>query len=127
MDEDNSCFIAFWELHDVPGCNNMETNLSKASGLPDPINHFSFSVTSIEELNARREKWVKAGLEVLEIDHNWCRSIYCRDPNDNVVEFCLTTTQLTDKDRKQALEALKTREVDYSPPPGEIVHHKSQL
>ena len=103
----------------------METNLSKASGLPDPINHFSFSVNSIEQLDARREAWVSAGLEVLEIDHNWCRSIYCRDPNDNVVEFCLTTGQFTTEDREYALHALKTNEVDFSSPPGEMIHHKS--
>lgn len=126
MGQDDSCFIAFWELHDVPGCETMETNLSKASGLPDPINHFSFAVNSVEELHMRREAWMNAGIEVLEIDHNWCRSIYCRDPNDNVVEFCLTTAQLTDEDRNQALKALKSEEIPFSPPPGEIVHHKSK-
>ncbi len=126
MDKEHTSFIAFWELHNVPGCTEMETNLSKASGLPDPINHFSFSVNSIEQLDARREAWTQAGLEVLEIDHNWCRSIYCRDPNDNVVEFCLTTAQFTNEDREYALHALRTNKVDFSTPPGEIIHHKSQ-
>ncbi len=126
MNKEDSCFIAFWELHDVHGCEDMETNLSKAAGLPDPINHYSFSVNSIEELNARKETWVNAGLEVLEIDHNWCRSIYSRDPNDNVVEFCLTTIKFTDEDREHALHALHTEEVDFSAPPGEILYHKPQ-
>ena len=29
--EDDRKFIAFWELHDVPGMESMETNLSKAA------------------------------------------------------------------------------------------------
>ncbi len=33
--EDDSKFIAFWELHDVPGTEGFETNLSKAAGVPE--------------------------------------------------------------------------------------------
>ena len=31
MAGDDSCFIAFWELHGVPGCENMDTALSRAA------------------------------------------------------------------------------------------------
>mgnify|MGYP001491443643 CR=1 FL=1 len=127
MNKQDTCFIAFWELHDVPGLENMETNLSKAAGLPDPINHFSFAVESLEELNARCQAWVDAGLDVLEIDHNWCRSIYCRDPNENVVEFCLTTAQITEKDRAFALKALSNNDIQFSAPPAEITHHEKKV
>ena len=35
--EDDSKFIAFWEIHDIPGVDTeFETNISKAAGLPMP-------------------------------------------------------------------------------------------
>ncbi len=86
--EDDSKFIAFWEMHDMPGTENFETNLSKAAGVPDHINHISFDVKDRAELDERRRRWLDAGLEVLEIDHNWCHSVYTKDPNGNFVEFC---------------------------------------
>ena len=84
---------------------------------PPATNHFSFGVDTIEELNARREAWQKAGLDVFEIDHNWCHSIYTRDPNGNPVEFCLTTGEFDGSDRERALAALDEREFNPSPPP----------
>ena len=75
--EDDSKFIAFWEMHDMPGVtDDFETNLSKAAGLPDHINHISFDVHSKAELDERRQRWQAAGYDVMEIDHNWCHSIY---------------------------------------------------
>ena len=44
----------------------------------------------------------------MEIDHNWCHSIYTKDPNDNLVEFCLTTGRFTEEDRTYALAQLST-------------------
>jgi len=38
----------------------------------------------------------------MEIDHNWCRSIYTRDPNGTVVEYCVTTGQFTQADKELA-------------------------
>jgi catechol 2,3-dioxygenase-like lactoylglutathione lyase family enzyme len=118
--EDDSKFIAFWELHDVPGVEDFETNLSRAAGLPDQINHISFDVANREDLEARKQQWLGAGLEVLEIDHNWCHSIYTKDPNDNLVEFCLTTGTFTPSDRETALAALDAAEPNFSPPPASI-------
>jgi len=118
--EDDSKFIAFWELHDVPGQEKMETSLSKGAGLPDQINHIAFAVHSREELERRKKKWLDAGLEVLEIDHNWCHSIYVKDPNDNVVEFCLTTGSFTEEDRETALRAMTAEDPEYSKPPASI-------
>jgi len=115
--EDDSKFIAFWEMHDVPGSGDFETNLSKAAGLPDQINHISFDVTGMEELAARKQRWLDAGLTVLEVDHNWCYSIYTKDPNDNLVEFCATTGSFTPQDRERALRAMDETEPEFSPPP----------
>jgi catechol 2,3-dioxygenase-like lactoylglutathione lyase family enzyme len=124
--ENDSSFIAFWELHDVPGLTDFETNLSKAAGVPEGINHISFNVSSPEELTSRRQRWLDAGVDVLEIDHNWCRSIYTRDPNGNMVEFCLTTGSFTSEDRAAAIAALTSKEAVFSPPPATMEVHRSK-
>ena len=123
--EDDSKFIAFWEMHDVPGMEAMETNLSKAAGVPDQINHISFDVRSMDDLKQRKQNWLDAGLDVLEIDHNWCHSIYTRDPNDNVVEFCISTAGFTAADRERALAALESDTLEHSVPPASIELHKA--
>lgn len=117
MDGDDSRFIAFWELHDGPGADEYIFDLNKAAKLPPATNHYSFAVSSEEEFAAWREKWRAAGLQVFEIDHNWCKSIYTQDPNGNAVEFCLTTGEFTAADRERALAALDETEFKPSPPP----------
>ena len=108
--EDDHKFIAFWELHDVPGTENLETNLSKAAGVPDHINHIAFDVVDMADLQRRKRQWRDAGLEVMEIDHKWCHSIYTRDPNGTLVEFCVTTGSFTAEDRSAALRAMTSRD-----------------
>lgn len=108
--EDDHSFIAFWELHDVPGTENLETNLSRAAGVPDHINHIAFDVVDMADLQRRKQQWLDAGMEVMEIDHKWCHSIYTRDPNGILVEFCVTTGSFSDGDRAAALQALTSRE-----------------
>ena len=124
MQGDDSRFIAFWEMHDVPGGDLVETNLSKAAGVPDQINHIAFDVADMAAMDARRQDWLDAGLEVLEIDHNWCHSIYTRDPNGNLVEFCLTTGHFTQDDRDRALAALSRDDLPFSEPPADIRVHQ---
>jgi hypothetical protein len=72
------------------------------------------------DLQRRKQQWLDAGLKVLEIDHNWCHSIYTRDPNDNLVEFCATTGCFSDADRETALAALDAEVPAFSPPPASI-------
>jgi len=122
--EDDAKFIAFWEMHDVPGGDTVETNLSKAAGVPDQINHISFDAADMDELRQRKQQWLDAGLQVLEIDHNWCHSIYTKDPNDNTVEFCVTTGSFDAADRERALAALASNELEFSEPPASIDMHK---
>jgi len=117
---DDSCFIAFWELHDGPGADEYIFDLNKAAKLPPLTNHYAFSVDSDAEFDAWREKWRAAGLSVFEIDHNWCKSIYTTDPSGNAVEFCLTSGEFTQADRNRALEALDETEFKPSPPPAKI-------
>ena len=120
--EDDHKFIAFWELHDVPGTENLETNISKAAGVPEQINHIAFDVQGMEDLQQRKQQWLGAGLVVMVIDHNWCHSIYTRDPNGILVEFCVTTGSFTTADREKALRALTADEPEFSPPPASIDH-----
>ncbi|MDZ7588846.1 MAG: VOC family protein [Parasphingorhabdus sp.] len=117
MDADDSKFIAFWELHDVPGAERHEFDINAAAQMPPGTNHISFDVENLLELESRRESWNAAGLDVLEIDHNWCRSIYTRDPNGNMVEFCLTTGSFDEASRARALAALSEQEMVPSPAP----------
>ncbi len=125
MGSDDSCFIAFWEMHDVPGGDVFETSLSKAAGLPDEMNHIAFRVNSAAELDMRRAQWTKAGLQVMEVDHNWCTSIYTKDPNDNLVEFCLTTGKFTQDDRTRAIAALNESDAHFTPPPASMKIHSA--
>ena len=110
MDGDDSRFIAFWELHDTEGSEDYVYDINAAAKLPPGTNHYSFSVDSKQELEDWKQKWLAAGLDVFEIDHNWCHSIYTRDPNGNSVEFCLTTGTFTETDRQRALDALSETE-----------------
>ena len=122
--EDDSKFIAFWEMHDVPGSEDFETNISKAAGLPDQMNHIAFDAKDMEDIERRRQQWLGAGLDVLEIDHNWCYSIYTKDPNDILVEFCTTTGSFDESDRETALAALTVKEPEFSPPPASMQTHQ---
>ena len=120
MAGDDSSFIAFWELHEVPGCDNLETSLSRAAGVPDQINHIAFNAPDLDNLNQRKDAWQRAGLNVLEVDHNWCHSIYTKDPNGNMVEFCVTTGTFSTEDRELALKAITSDQISHSAPPASI-------
>lgn len=124
MAGDDSSFIAFWELHEVPGCENLETSLSKAAGVPDQINHIAFNAPDLGSLNQRKDAWQRAGLNVLEVDHNWCHSIYTKDPNGNIVEFCVTTAAFSAEDRELALKALTSDQISHSAAPASIKVHR---
>lgn len=120
-------FIAFWEMHGIPGGDSFEPSLTKAAGIPDEMHHIAFRVDSLDALNRRRAQWNAAGKDVFEVDHNWCHSIYTKDPNGNLIEFCLTTADPTPEDRTRALAALTETEAHYTPPPASMKHHKSTV
>ena len=120
MDGDDKRFIAFWELHETARQQEHVHDLNEAAKTPQGTNHYSFNVDSREELDQWREKWNAAGLDVMEIDHNWCRSIYTRDPNGNPVEFCLTTGAFTEEDRTRALAAISEDEFNPTPTPADM-------
>lgn len=120
MAGDDTRFIAFWELHETPRQSEHIYSLNEAANLPDGTNHFAFNVDSVDALDARRARWNQAGYDVLEIDHNWCHSVYTKDPDGNFVEFCLTTGAFNAADRARALAALDETDMNPSAPPAKM-------
>ena len=49
---------------------------------------------------------------MLEVDHEFCVSIYIRDPNGNMVEFCHSVRDFTPAERSRAHDLL----LDEHPP-----------
>ena len=119
-------FIAFWELHGPAFEKPFETGLSKAVGLPEWVNHISFYSPTEDHLREKREMWLSGGYDVMEIDHNWCKSIYTRDPNGTMVEYCVTTGQFTAEDRELAIKAVTSNDVPQSRPPKSIQMFKAK-
>jgi catechol-2,3-dioxygenase len=113
-------------LHGEPYEKPFETGLSKAVGLPQWVNHISFYSPTEQHLQAKREMWLGAGYDVMEIDHNWCRSIYTTDPNGTMVEYCVTTGVFTQADKDEALKAVTSDDVAHSKPPKSIQVHKAK-
>jgi catechol 2,3-dioxygenase-like lactoylglutathione lyase family enzyme len=122
MGGNDARFIAFWELRDAPRQSEHIYDLNVAGKLPPGTNHISFAAESTAELTQWRKRWNAAGLDVLEIDHNWCHSVYTFDPNHNFVEFCLTTGSFDEADRARALGALTETEFSATPPPAYRKH-----
>ena len=119
-------FIAFWELHGEAFAHLGETGLSKAMGLPEWVNHISFYSPSEAHLREKRDMWLAGGHDVMEIDHNWCKSVYTRDPNGTLVEYCVTVGAFTEEDKAIALKAVTSNEVPQSLPPKGIQMHKAK-
>jgi len=110
-------FIAFWELHGDAFAHVNETGISKAMGLPEWVNHISFHSPTLDHLRQKRDMWLAGGHDVMEIDHNWCTSIYTMDPNGTMVEYCVTTDAFTEEDREIALKAVTSDVIKPSKPP----------
>lgn len=98
--------MAFWELHDDSIPDTWSPAISSGQGLPEWVNHVAFAAGDVADLDRRRERLLASGYGVMEIDHGWCRSIYTRDPNGILVEFCTTTRDFDADDRERALAAL---------------------
>lgn len=119
-------FIAFWELH-VDKYQDYPTAISSGVGLPEWVNHISFSVDSVEEMMEKSSLWTKAGYDVMEVNHNWCHSVYCKDPNGTLVEFCVTTGgEFTEEDHLRAKAAILSNDLEHSEPPHGIKLHPAE-
>jgi catechol 2,3-dioxygenase-like lactoylglutathione lyase family enzyme len=113
--------IAFWELHgDYP---RPVGGMSGAVGLPEWVNHLAFHAVDDRHLGDCRQRWQGLGLDVMEIDHGFCRSIYTTDPDGTMVEWCLDTRPLDDADRRRAAASLEAASPEFDPPPTDVVFH----
>lgn len=113
--------IAFWELHG-DAFAGWKPGLSRSVGLPAWVNHLAFDAVDDAGLDRRRQHWQACGITVAEVDHGWCRSIYCTDPNGILVEFCATTRTFTDADRHEAARLLADPAPARSPAPTPVIH-----
>ncbi|MEE2678399.1 MAG: VOC family protein [Myxococcota bacterium] len=109
--------IAFWDIHDPALPADWSAAISDGLGLPRWANHVAFTAHSAEELDGHLARWREHGLFCWEIDHGWCRSIYVNDPNDIMVEFCLTTREFTAADLSDAERLLHEPNPTVGDPP----------
>ena len=107
-DTGNGELMAFWDFHDAELPDEWSPAISDGLGLPHWANHVAFQARDLEDLAARRRRWLDHGCDVLEIDHGWCTSIYTNDPNGVMVEFCTTTRTLTRADSEEAGRLLES-------------------
>ena len=100
-------WLALWDLHltDLDP-DSWKAPISTGLGLPWWINHLAFGVEDLDALEDRKQKWLAYGLKVSEVDHDFIRSIYTRDPDGNLVEFTTNTRALNEADLQEAMEIL---------------------
>jgi catechol 2,3-dioxygenase-like lactoylglutathione lyase family enzyme len=113
--------IAFWELHDEKMAE-LDTAISTGLGFEAWVNHIAFGATDLEDIERRKNQWLGAGYDVVEINHDFCLSIYTVDPNGILVEFCTDLAPYTDADRAEALAILNHGQPELENPPVPVFH-----
>ena len=121
-DTGNQEMLAVWEIHDSSLNKDFSTSISKGLGLPIWSNHIAFGLKDIESLKRATRNITQHGIDLTEVDHGWCTSIYLNDPNEIMVEFCVTTETFTEKDKKMALAAVFSDEIEDNPTPKVTIH-----
>jgi catechol 2,3-dioxygenase-like lactoylglutathione lyase family enzyme len=113
--------IAFWELHDSRMAD-IDPAISTGLGLEAWVNHLAFAADDLDDIGSKRQRWLDAGHDVVEIDHGFCVSIYTMDPNGILVEWCTDTRPYTDADKAYALEVLRSTTPELENPPMPTFH-----
>lgn len=113
--------MAFWELHDVPVQGDWSPAISTGMGLPAWVNHVAFRAAR-GELEERKKRWLEAGYDVMEVDHEFCVSIYTVDPNGILVEWCADARPLDERDRAEAEALFAAENPPLSASPGAVFH-----
>ena len=113
--------IAFWELHD-DRMTDFDPAISTGLGLEPWVNHVAFAASDLDDLAGRRDQWLDAGIDVMEIDHGFCVSVYTMDPCGILVEWCTDTQPYTEADRAEALAQLFAEEPALQTPPVPVFH-----
>ncbi len=98
--------MAFFYLEGDRAPSDYKTEISTGLGLPVWVNHVAFKA-NIERKQQVRERLHQAGLApLMEVDHDWCQSLYYVDPNGIMVEFCEDSPGIV-PDRATALQRLQ--------------------
>lgn len=118
--------IAFWELHDERMDDN-DTAISTGLGFEPWVNHLAFDAVDLDDIERRKRQWLGAGIDVMEIDHGFCVSIYTMDPNGILVEFCTDTAPYTQADRDAALTILRAETPELEEPPVPTFHSAAEF
>ena len=102
MDTGDGTLIAFMCPKNVPGIpTEWATDINSAQNLPGAFYHFAFHCDDAAQLEAKRALLVERGVDVTPVvDHEWCRSIYFRDPNGLLLEYCATSREFTEDDKQ---------------------------
>jgi catechol 2,3-dioxygenase-like lactoylglutathione lyase family enzyme len=87
--------LAFFDLHSVGEPEDFRTDISTGMGLPLWVNHLAFRADAARIAEVR-ETMSAAGIEPeMDLDHDWCQSVYYKDPNGILIEFCEDTPGFT--------------------------------
>jgi len=93
--------LAFMEPSGIPGMREYDPGINKGLGVPDGFYHFAFEAGSEPELVAKRAELIGKGVKVTDVvDHDWAKSIYFKDPNGVMLEFCYLTRELNEDDAR---------------------------
>jgi catechol 2,3-dioxygenase-like lactoylglutathione lyase family enzyme len=102
FDTGDGTFMAFMCPDNVKGVpQEWATDINSAQGLPGAFYHFALYCENVEALARKREELLARGVDVTAIlDHEWCHSIYFRDPNGLLLEYCATVRPCTAEDKE---------------------------
>jgi catechol 2,3-dioxygenase-like lactoylglutathione lyase family enzyme len=120
---DDDQLMAFWDLSNDPSADGFSTDICRDLGLDVLTNHLAFTADDLDDLAAKRQRWLDLGLTVLEIDHGWIVSIYTEDPDGIAVEFATLTTPFTAVDADEALVLLEHQDPPMSTDEPSIQFH----
>lgn len=98
-------YIAFMEARGVAGIpEEYDAGINRGLGTPDAFHHFAFECGSESALIEKRDALRAKGIEVTDlVDHDWAKSIYFKDPNGLLLEFCCMTRELNHDDATMQL------------------------
>jgi catechol 2,3-dioxygenase-like lactoylglutathione lyase family enzyme len=101
MDTGDGSFVAFMCPENVPTLPAEWTpDINAAQGLPGAVYHFAFWADDLPALEAKRAELLAKGVDVSAVvDHEVARSIYLKDPNGLVIEYCCNVRKLTAADK----------------------------
>ena len=122
----NGELMAFWELHDDDVPADWSPAISTGLGLPPWANHIAFAASGLDDIAAKKQRLLDHGVDVMEIDHGWCHSIYVTDPNGILVEFCTTTRAFTSADHEEAARRLADPHHEIEPTPEVLIHRATK-